>query len=57
MIKRVRKGEIQITPSDKGKSVVVMPLPLYQKMVKIHTDKDQEVIWSQLEEGQRAVRS
>ena len=50
-MKRVQKGEIKVSPSDKGKSVVVMPLSRYQKMVKIHTDKKQQVTWKRLEEA------
>ena len=57
LIKRVRKGEIQITASDKGNSIVVMPLQLYHKMVKVHSDKDKLVTWKQLEEAQKSVRS
>ena len=48
--KRVRKGEVYISPSDKGKGVVVMPLNMYAQMVETHTKKDQEVKWEELEE-------
>ena len=57
VIRRVRKGEIHVTPSNKGKSVVVMPMVMYQKMVQTHTSKDKEVKWARLEEAQKLVRS
>ena len=57
VIRRVRKGEIHVSPSDKGKSVVVMPMAMYQKMVQTHTSKDKEVNWARLEEAQKLVRS
>ena len=34
-----------------------MPLSLYQKMVKVHADKDQLVTWKKLEEAQKSLRS
>ena len=40
LLKRVLKGEIHISPAYKGNSVVVMPLPIYQRMVRTHTQKD-----------------
>ena len=36
--------------------MVLMPLPLYQKMVRTHTGKDQVVDWQRLE-AQRQIRS
>ena len=32
-----------MSPADKGKSLVVMPLALYQEMTASHTNKDEEV--------------
>ena len=55
--KRVRKGEVYISPSDKGKGVVVMPLNMYAQMVETHTKKDQEVKWEELEKAQKEIRS
>ena len=55
--KRVRKREIHVSPSDKGKGVVVMPLDLYAKLVEVHTSKDKEVRWAEFEEAQKVVRS
>ena len=57
LAKRVAKGGISITQSDKGKGIVVMPLPMYQKMVRSHTSKDKMVSWDNLEEAQKQIRS
>ena len=54
---RVRKGEIHISPSDKGNGIVVMPMDMYGKLVKTHTDKEKEVTWKDLEEAQKVIRS
>ena len=54
---RVRKRELYVSPSDKGKGVVVMPLQTYAKMVKSHTGKDREVKWQDLEEAEKLIRS
>ena len=43
LTKRVNKGEISISPADKGKGIVVMPLPMYQRMVRTHSSKDKEI--------------
>ena len=34
-----------------------MPMDMYGKLVKTHTDKDKEVTWKQLEEAQKVIRS
>ena len=54
---RVRKGEIHVSPSDKGNGIVVMPMDMYGKLVRTHTDKDREVTWKDLEEAQKLIRS
>ena len=48
LMKRVRKGEIVISPSEKGKGIVGMPIHMYENMVLKHTEKDPEVEWKQL---------
>ena len=50
-------GEIHVSPADKGKSVVVMPLDLYHWMVESHTAKDDKVPWRRLDLAQKLVRS
>ena len=57
ILKRVRSVEIQVSPADKGKSIVVIPLSLYHKMVEQHTKNDEEVSWRRLSEAQKLVRS
>ena len=57
IMRRVNKGGINVSQADKGKSVVVMPMALYQQMTATHTSKDEEVTWSRLEEAQKLVRS
>ena len=57
LVTRVRKGEIHISPSDKGNGLVVMPMDMYRKLVTSHTQKDQEVNWQDLEEAQKLIRS
>ena len=52
---RVRKGEIHISCSDKGKRVVVMPLDMYEKVTARHTVNDKKVTWSELRESQKTV--
>ena len=37
--------------------VVIIPLDLYHKMVKTHTDNDEEVPWRRLGLAQKLVRS
>ena len=57
LLKRVRSGEIHISPADKGSSIVVMPLQMYFDMVETHTRKDLEVTWRTLGLAQKLVRS
>ena len=57
ILKRVKSGEIHVSPADKGKWIVVMPLSLYHKMVEQHTRNDEEVSWRKLSEAQKLVRS
>ena len=56
-MKRANKGEKNVSLADTEKSVVVMPMVLYQQMTATHTSKDEEVTWSRLEEAQKLVRS
>ena len=53
--KRIRKGEIHVSASDKGKGVVVMPLGMYERITWKHTEKDSPVTWQELRETQRKV--
>ena len=53
LTKRVGKGEVHISPSNKGKGVVVMSLSMYEGMVLTHTKGDLEVTTKELEESQR----
>ena len=46
-----------MSPSDKGNGVVVMPIDMYSKLVKVHTDKNIEVGWEELEAAQKTIRS
>ena len=46
-----------MSPFDKGKGIVVMPLTMYSELVEEHTAKDKEVSWEELEEAQRIIRS
>ena len=55
--KRVSKGEIHISTSDKGKGVVVMPLSMYEKVTLRHTEKDKVVTWDHLKETQKIITS
>ena len=55
--KRVMNREIHVSPSDKGKGIVVMPLTMYSKLVEDHTSKDKEVSWDELEDAQKMIRS
>ena len=34
-----------------------MPMDMYENLVKVHTDKDVEVKWEDLEESQKTIRS
>ena len=53
----VSKGKIHVSPSDKGNGIVIMPMDMYSKLVKIRTDKDTEVSWEDLEEIRSHSRS
>ena len=55
--KRVAKGELHISSSDKGKRVVVMPLEMYEKVTERHTTKDKIVDWNHLRESQKTITS
>ena len=57
MEERVRKGKTHISPADKGKGMVAMPLSMYEKLVEEHTKNDVEVNWKEIEEAQREVRA
>ena len=48
LAKRVGKGEIVISPSDKGKGIVIMPIEMYEMMAREHIGKDIEVGWDEL---------
>ena len=50
--KRVAKGKLRISTSDKGKRVVVMPLEMYEKVTERHTTKDKIVDWNHLRDSQ-----
>ena len=43
LLKRVSEGEILVTPSDKGKGVVVMDLDTNLEMSVVHTKEDKEI--------------
>ena len=49
---KARKGEIHVSPSDKGKGIVAMDLDLYDQMASKHTEKDRKVTWKELDETQ-----
>ena len=57
LLKRVAKGDIHVSQSDKGKRVVVMDMEIYHEMSKVHTAQDEEVDWRTLEETQRDLRA
>ena len=57
LLKRVSKGEIHISPSDKGKVLVVMSTDLYHEMSVVHTLGDKKVEWRELEDSQREIRA
>ena len=57
LLKRVSKGEIHISPSNKGKGLVVMSTDLYHDMSVVHTLGDKKVDWRELEDSQREVRA
>ena len=52
---RVRKGEIYVSLSDKGKGMVIMPLYMYKKVTRRHTAGDKTISWEELKESQRVV--
>ena len=43
LLKRMRNGEIVVSPSDKGKGVVAMDRETYDKIASTHTNKDLKV--------------
>merc|ERR1712112_64656 len=55
--KRVRRKEIHVSCSDKGKGIVVMPLTMYEEVTRRHTAKDKEIAWGDLKKIQREVTS
>ena len=57
LLKRVSEGELHITPSDKGKGIVVMDMDTYLTMSLVHTKEDKEIEWTELEESQRELRA
>ena len=57
LLKRVIKGEINVSPSDKGKRIVVMPVELYKKMALSHTLKDKKISWKDLKQIQEEIRA
>ena len=46
-----------MSPSDKGKGLVVMSTDMYHRMSVIHTAEDEQVEWRDLEDCQKEVRS
>jgi hypothetical protein len=52
LLKKVRKKELMILPSDKGKSIVVTTLEMYTRMGQDHTASDREVQWKELKQCQ-----
>ena len=43
LLKRVNAGEIHVSPSDKGKGMVVMPTEMFHKMCSSHLKDDTKV--------------
>ena len=52
---RVRKGQVHMSPADKGKGMVVMSVIMYEEIVSRHARKDEEVTWTDLEKAQKEV--
>ena len=57
LLKRVAERDTHITPSDKGKGIVVMDMEVYLAMSIVHTKGDKEIEWAELEESQRELRT
>lgn len=57
LLKIITAGELHVSPSDKGKGLVVMALDMYHQMSVVHTEGDREVGWRELEESQREIRA
>ena len=51
----MRRKEIHVSCSDKGKGVVVMPLTMYEEVTRGHTCKDREIDWVELKRIQWEV--
>ena len=54
---KVKKGQLHISPSDKGKGIVAMDRDTYDKMAVKHTKEEIKVERKDLEEAQRTLRS
>ena len=54
---KVKKGQLHISSSDKGKGIISMDRDTYVKMAVKHTKEDIKVEWKELEEAQRTLRS
>ena len=53
----MKKGQLHISSSDKGKGIISMDRDTYVKMAVKHTKEDIKVEWKELEEAQRTLRS
>ena len=54
---KVKKGVLHVSPSDKGKRLVVMNRDTYDKMTQVHVEGDIKTDWKQLEESQKLIRN
>ena len=50
---KVKKGQLHISPLDKGKGIVAMDGDTYNKMAVKHTKEDIKVEWKDLELGEK----
>jgi hypothetical protein len=57
LLKKVRKKEVVILPSDKGKGIVVTTMEMYARMGQDHTTKDREIQWRELKQCQAEMNA
>ena len=55
LLKRVRDGEIVVSSTDKTGKLVVTKPATYSKALEVHTAKDLEVDWKELEKTEKLV--
>ena len=55
--KKIKEGDVVVTPTDKSSRLAVMTKEQYQEAGSVHTSKDKHIDWNTVSKLQRNVNS